>query len=89
MQLIHQEGEEKATMMLDGKFFRAVDKNCWNLEERISEMDKTGEEGGREGCLYLYMYVHLFLCTYFNFFIRLRSFGYFALICIHVYDSTQ
>lgn len=51
VQLIHQEGEEKATMMLDGKFFRAVDKNCWNLEERICEMDRTGEEGMGEGCV--------------------------------------
>ena len=43
VQLIHQEGEEKATMMLDGKFFRAVDRNCWCVEERLRDMDKTGE----------------------------------------------
>ena len=30
-------------MMLDGKFFRAVDKNCWCIEERLRDMDKTGE----------------------------------------------
>ena len=42
VQLLHQEGEDKATMMLDGKFFRAVDKNCWSLEERILDMDRTG-----------------------------------------------
>ena len=42
VQLIHQEGEEKATMMLDGKFFRAVEKNCWCVEERIRDMDRTG-----------------------------------------------
>lgn len=29
-------------MMLDGKFFRAVDKNCWSLEERLRDMDRTG-----------------------------------------------
>ena len=45
MQLIHQDGEEKATMMLDGKFFRLVDKNCWSVEERLKEMDETGEGG--------------------------------------------
>lgn len=46
-------------MMLDGKFFRAVDKNCWNLEERISEMDRTGEEGRkmREECVGKCMYL--------------------------------
>ena len=43
MQLIHREGEEKATMTLGGKFFRAVDKNCWCVEERIRDMDRTGE----------------------------------------------
>ena len=64
MQLIHQEGEEKATMMLDGKFFRAVDKNCWNLEERISEMDKTGEEGGREGCVCTYTCMYIYFCVH-------------------------
>ena len=42
MQLIHQEGEDKANMMLDGKFFRAVEKNCWCVEERIRDMDRTG-----------------------------------------------
>ena len=48
MQLIHQEGEEKATMMLDGKFFRAVENNCWCVEERIRDMDKTGQVRGME-----------------------------------------
>ena len=43
VQLMHQEGEEKATMMLGGKFFRAVDKNCWSVEERLHDMDRTGE----------------------------------------------
>jgi aminocarboxymuconate-semialdehyde decarboxylase len=42
VQLIHQEGEDKANMMLDGKFFRAVEKNCWCVEERIRDMDRTG-----------------------------------------------
>ena len=49
VQLIHQEGEEKATMMLDGTFFRAVDKNCWFVEERIRDMDKTGQNRRVEG----------------------------------------
>ena len=42
MQLVHNEGQEKATMLLDGKFFRAVKKNCWNVAERLKEMDETG-----------------------------------------------
>lgn len=42
MQLIHQDGEDKANMMLDGKIFRAVEKNCWCVEERIRDMDRTG-----------------------------------------------
>ena len=48
VQLVHNEDEEKATMLLDGKFFRAVKKNCWNVEERLKEMDETGRcVGGR------------------------------------------
>lgn len=52
VQLVHNEAEEKATMLLDGKFFRAVKKNCWNVEERLKEMDETGrcvEGRGRVG----------------------------------------
>ncbi len=31
-----------ANMMIDGKFFRKIDSNCWDLETRISECDKFG-----------------------------------------------
>lgn len=29
-------------MLKDGKIFRTVDENCWNLEKRVEDMDKTG-----------------------------------------------
>ena len=43
MQLVHDEEDEKATMLLDGKFFRRVKKNCWSVEARLEEMNETGE----------------------------------------------
>ncbi len=29
-------------MMVDGKFFREIDDNCWSPEARIADSDKTG-----------------------------------------------
>ena len=31
-----------ADMMIDDKFFRKVQPNCWSPEERLKEMDETG-----------------------------------------------
>lgn len=31
-------------MLKDGKIFRTVDENCWNLEKRVEDMDKTGRK---------------------------------------------
>uniref|UniRef100_A0A2L2Y7C5 2-amino-3-carboxymuconate-6-semialdehyde decarboxylase n=1 Tax=Parasteatoda tepidariorum TaxID=114398 RepID=A0A2L2Y7C5_PARTP len=34
---------QKATLLKDdGRFFRAIESNCWSPESRIQEMDKTG-----------------------------------------------
>ena len=37
----------KADMTIDGKLFRKVEANCWSLEERIKDMDRTGEQCSR------------------------------------------
>ena len=29
-------------MMIDDKFFRRVQSNCWSPEDRIKDMDETG-----------------------------------------------
>lgn len=31
----------KASMMKNGKLFRVVDENCWNMETRLEEMKQT------------------------------------------------
>lgn len=36
----HRDG--KACMMKNGELFRVVQKNCWDLKERLKEMDETG-----------------------------------------------
>lgn len=42
MQMEHDEGNnEKARMMKDGKLFRIVDKNCWDIDCRLAEMEKS------------------------------------------------
>lgn len=35
-------GCSTADMVRDGKFFRRVEENCWNLEVRLKEMNATG-----------------------------------------------
>lgn len=38
----HDEGnKENAKMVKDGKLFRIVEKNCWDIESRIADMEKT------------------------------------------------
>ena len=34
---------QDADMMIDDKFFRKVQPNCWSPEERIKDMDETGK----------------------------------------------
>ncbi|XP_067928610.1 2-amino-3-carboxymuconate-6-semialdehyde decarboxylase-like [Watersipora subatra] len=36
------DGSGKSRMMKNGQLFRVVEKNCYNLEERLKEMDATG-----------------------------------------------
>lgn len=41
MQLEHdQDNSETAKMMKDGKLFRVVEKNCWDIDSRLAEMEK-------------------------------------------------
>jgi aminocarboxymuconate-semialdehyde decarboxylase len=39
---LEHEANCKTKMMIDGKFFREVDPNCYSTEERIKECDATG-----------------------------------------------
>ena len=34
--------EDRARMMVDGKFFREVESNCWDLQKRLQECDQAG-----------------------------------------------
>ena len=36
------EQSDSAKMMKDGKLFRIVKKNCWDIDSRLAEMEKTG-----------------------------------------------
>lgn len=42
MQLEHDpDNKETAKMMKDGKLFRLVEKNCWDMESRLADMEKS------------------------------------------------
>lgn len=41
--MIHNEQKENATVTPSEKVFRTIEKNCWSLEERIQDMDRTGK----------------------------------------------
>jgi len=38
----HPCADEKIELKRDGKHFRIVEKNCWNIEARLKDMDATG-----------------------------------------------
>ncbi|CAM1326674.1 Uncharacterised protein g9295 [Pycnogonum litorale] len=42
IQLDHSCQGEKARMIKDGNLFRAVEPNCWNVDDRLDDMDRTG-----------------------------------------------
>lgn len=35
-----EQSPNRAKMMKDGKLFRMVDKNCWDIETRLAEMER-------------------------------------------------
>ncbi len=35
------ENQDTAKMMKDGKLFRIVEKNCWDIESRLVDMERT------------------------------------------------
>ncbi|KAH6939421.1 hypothetical protein HPB50_017819 [Hyalomma asiaticum] len=40
---IKHEGDKSAVLSYDdGRFFRRIESNCWNVQDRIADMDRTG-----------------------------------------------
>ena len=39
---VNPEKDGKADMMKDETFFRTIEPNCWDIEARLVDMDKTG-----------------------------------------------